>query len=117
MNYVQKLYELTLELQALLNEEITDKNRAEIIEEINVLVETREEYIKKLLPPYTTEEKMLGRKLISVNADIQEKMQILYSELKLELKNVKKQKKSSRSYMNPYASMQNTGGMFMDSKK
>jgi len=117
MNRVQTLYDLSEELRELLNKEITDKNRAEIIEETNELVEKREEYINALQPPYTNEEKDLGKKLIPLNTDIQEKMQKLYEALKLEMKNVRKQKKSNRSYVNPYASVRYTDGMFMDSKK
>lgn len=117
MNRVQKLYELTEELRGLLSSEITDDNRAEIIEKTNELVEKREAYISALHPPYTEVEKALGEKLIPLNTEIQEKMQRLYDTLKLEIKNVKKRKKSNRSYINPYASTQNTDGMFMDSKK
>ncbi|GAB3802852.1 flagellar protein FliT [Virgibacillus kimchii] len=117
MNRVKTVYELTVELQHVLNQEITDKNRAEIIEKTNVLVEKRAAYINQLHPPYTMEEKELGKKLISLNTEVQTKMQWLHDTLKSELKNVKKQKRSNRTYINPYSSMQNTDGMFMDSKK
>ncbi|MFA1821350.1 flagellar protein FliT [Virgibacillus oceani] len=117
MNRVQTVYEISEALQELLNKEVTDKNRAEIIEETNVLVDKRENYINALQPPYTNEEMEIGKKLISLNAEIHTKMQQLYAELKLELKNVRKQKKSNRSYINPYANVRNTDGMFMDSKK
>jgi flagellar protein FliT len=117
MNRVQTVYELTVNLQEWLNQEISEKNRAEIIEKINALVEKREEYIDALKPPYTMEEKELGKKIIPLNTEIQTKMQQLFDDLKLEMKNIRKQKKSNQSYVNPYASVQNTDGMFMDSKK
>ena len=117
MNRVQIVYDISEELLTLLNKEFLDKNRAEIIEKTNILVDKREKYINVLQPPYTDEEKELGKKLISINTEIQTKMHQLYDEVKLELKKVKKQKKSNRSYVNPYANVQNTDGMFLDSKK
>jgi flagellar protein FliT len=117
MECLRILSELTEELHEVLHQEITDKNREEIIGRINSLVERRAVYINKLQPPYSREEIELGKKLISLNTEIQTKMHELRDMLKSEIKNVKKQKKSNRSYTNPYASMQHTDGMFMDSKK
>ncbi|MBP1971163.1 flagellar protein FliT [Virgibacillus natechei] len=117
MNRLTSLYEITLNLKHVLDKEITAKNREEVIEKVNQLVEKRSQYIEELVPPYTEEEKQLGQQLVQLNEAIQVEMNHLFSQLKTEMKQVKKQKKSNRTYTNPYKSIQAMDGMFMDSKK
>ena len=59
----------------------------------------------------------LAKKLVPINEDVQNKMQVIFTDLKTEMKQVKQQKKSNQSYTNPYKSVQTMDGMFMDRKK
>lgn len=117
MNKVQKLYDMTKKLYDILNQPITNYNREEVIKQINTLVEKRGHYIDRLAPPYTNEEKKIGQDIIRFNKKIQEHMQQLFNDLKIEMKQVKKQKRSNRSYTNPYESVRALDGMFLDQKK
>lgn len=117
MDRIQQVYEVTNKIKTLLDQNITAKSRESVIEELNDLIEKRGNYMEKLTPPYTEEEKEIGKELVMMNNHIQKKMHLLFAELKLEMKQVKKQKKSNQSYTNPYKNVHTMDGMFMDSKK
>ncbi|WP_379602382.1 flagellar protein FliT [Oceanobacillus profundus] len=117
MNRAEPVYELTMQMKQLLNQEITGKTRESIIEQLTALITQRGIAMKALNPPYTEAEKQLGKELMQVNEEIQSKMQMLFLDLKKEMKQVKMQKKSNQSYTNPYKNVQTMDGMFMDSKK
>lgn len=116
MNYLEKVYEITFELKELLDQDITPKNREEIINKLNQLIEARGKWMDQLQPPYTEAEKELGEKIYSLNIGIQNKMQQLFTDLKLEMRQVRKQKKTNESYTNPYKNVHVSDGTFMDSK-
>lgn len=117
MNRLEKLYEVTMELKDLLDQPISSKNREDIIKQITVLIDQRGEQMEKISPPFSTEENEYGKKIIVLNQHIQSKMNQLFAELKQEMKNVKKQKKSKQTYSNPYKDVQLMDGMFLDSKQ
>lgn len=117
MDHIQGLLLLTEQLQELLDREITSKNREKTIEQIDYLIEMRGKYLQKVAPPFTEEEKEVGRQIIDKNVFIQKKMDCLFSNLKDEMRQVKQKKQSNRSYLNPYKSVQALDGMFMDKKK
>ncbi|MBN6206869.1 hypothetical protein JYK21_10395 [Ralstonia pickettii] len=116
MDYLEKVYEITIELKELLDQNITTKNREEVINKLNQLIETRGKWMDQLQPPYTEAEKELGEKIYALNTGIQNKMQQLFTDLKLEMRQVQKQKKTNVSYTNPYRNVHISDGTFMDSK-
>lgn len=117
MNRLEKIYELTLELKKLFDQKIQTRNREEVIVRLNELLEIRGEYMKQLTPPYTEEETKLGQQLIPMNEQIEKQIQKLFHDLKKEMRQFKKQKKSNQSYLNPYEQVQTNDGMFLDKKK
>lgn len=117
MDRLADIYEITREMEQLFEQEISHKNRAAIISEANLLIEKRGNLINKLTHPFTEEEKQTGEKLVTMNDHIRTKMDMLFGELKKEMKQVKKQKSSTRNYMNPYRDVRVMDGMFLDSKK
>src|SRR5690625_1783204 len=117
MSNVAKLYNLTKELYDLLNQPITSNNREDVIQQINELVEERGNYINELTPPYSEQDKKMGQTIVRLNKQIQHQMQTLFNDLKVEMKQVKKQKRSKRSYTNPYEQVRSVDGMFLDQKK
>ncbi|MGM8212559.1 flagellar protein FliT [Virgibacillus sp. W0430] len=117
MNQLEQLYERTMELEQVLAQPITAKNRDEVIVVINTLINEREKCMENLRPPYTEEEKQLGKQIIERNETIKKKMDELFEHIKQDMKQVKKQEKSSRSYINPYGKFQTTDGMYLDSKQ
>ncbi|MFD2044998.1 flagellar protein FliT [Ornithinibacillus salinisoli] len=117
MNRLESVHHITLQLEDILDQDVSAKNRQSIIEKITSLLEKRGSYMDEVSPPFTSEEKVLGEKLVQLNKSIEAKMQKLFSELKVEMKQAKKQKKSNRTYVNPYDKVQTMDGMFMDHKK
>ncbi len=116
MDCLEKVFEITIELKELLERHITSQNREEIINKLNQLIEARGKWMEQLQPPYTAAEKELGEKIYSLNIEIQNKMQQLFTDLKLEMRQVQKQKKTNQSYTNPYRNVHVSDGTFMDSK-
>ncbi|WP_010647606.1 flagellar protein FliT [Oceanobacillus massiliensis] len=117
MNRAKPVYDITLQIQALLSQEITAKSRESAIEKLNELVHERGHHMESLVSPYTAEEKQLGNEVLLLNNEIEKKMHILFADLKMEMIQVKRQKKSNQSYTNPYKHVHTLDGMFMDSKK
>lgn len=117
MNQLQKIYDVTKQLEEVLHEKVNAKDRDTVIEQVNHLVEQRGELLNEITPPYTEEEKKLGKELVTLNEQIQVKMNTLFDDLKLEMKQVKKQKKSNRTYVNPYENVKSLDGIYLDSKK
>ncbi|MCM3740220.1 flagellar protein FliT [Oceanobacillus luteolus] len=114
---LKKVHELTLQLQKLLEDPISSGEREVVIEQLNELIEERGKYMEHISPPYTDEEKHLGERIFRMNVDIQAKMQHIFSDLKLEMKRMKKQKKTQQSYINPYKNVSSSDGSFLDKKK
>lgn len=114
---LSELLQVTEQLKEVLNVPVTSANREEIIEQTNALIEKRETYIAKIETPFSVEEKQIGEQIIDLNIFIQKQMEQLFSDLKVEMKQVKQKKQSNRLYVNPYKSTQAIDGMYMDEKK
>jgi len=117
MNRLDALYEVTMKLYHLLNEPVPAKDRETVIKQVNELIEQRGNLLQDIIPPFTEKEKKIGEEIVLFNEHIQKQMHVLFNELKGEMKQVKKQKKSNRTYTNPYKKIGSVDGMFMDSKK
>ncbi|RDW15672.1 flagellar protein FliT [Oceanobacillus chungangensis] len=117
MNRLESIYDLTLELKKLLDEPMTAKSREAVITDLNRILIKRGVEMENINAPLSTEEQNLGKKLVPINEAVQKKMQVMFTDLKTEMKQVKQQKKSNQSYINPYKSVQAVDGMFMDRKK
>lgn len=117
MNRLEKLYEITIQLKEILDQEITSNERGAVIEQVNKLIDKRSVYLERVTPPFSEEESVIGKKLVLLNEEIQKRMLELFSDLKSEMKQVKKQRKSNMSYTNPYKNVKSPDGMFMDRKE
>ncbi|WP_042142663.1 flagellar protein FliT [Paucisalibacillus sp. EB02] len=117
MNRIQPIFEITEDMDKILSGDMTNNDRQRVIEEINTLLIKRDSYMELISEPYSDEELALGKKLLPTNQKIQQKMNLLFAELKTEMKQMKKQKNSNRKYTNPYENVQTIDGMFMDKRK
>lgn len=117
MNRLKPVMDVTKSMQQLLEQEITNKNRETVIEELQQKIEERGLLLQKLTEPYTEEEETLGTEIVKLNQQIETKMNTLFHHLKMEMKQMKKKKKSNNSYINPYQHVQSSDGIFMDNKK
>ena len=117
MNRVQALYDTTSELDLLVSQIVTAENREEVVHSLTALLNVRSEQMDKLKPPFTPEEKQLGKELLPLNERINKQVQQIFEQLKVDLRTIKKQKQSGKKYINPYASMQTLDGRFLDKRK
>lgn len=117
MDRMNQLYTITEKILTTLKGDFqTNDERMKVIGEVNGLLEDREEVLKTILPPYTDNEKVIGRKIVDLDQEIQEKMEVLYLTVRDDLKYLKQKKDSNLSYMNPYGKMETIDGMYMDNK-
>lgn len=117
MNRLEEIYNLTKRMEETLDQSITSQNRESIIKEITALIEKRGTSMDKLTPPFLVEEKLLGKKVVKLNENIEKEMESLFETLKKDMRQVNKQKESNRTYINPYGNIKSTDGMYLDSKQ
>ncbi|UOQ48293.1 flagellar protein FliT [Gracilibacillus caseinilyticus] len=117
MNIVKELYRITQDIDQLLNQSIVQSNRADVLTNVQSLLDEREVLMKKLHTPVSNEDKELGQSLLLLDKQIQKRMNELFNKVKLDMKLVKKQKTSNQKYLNPYKNIANFDGTFLDKKK
>jgi len=117
MNRLDELYETTKQILGSLDADY-DKfdKREEIIAKLNELLEKRATIIKQIAPPYSVEEESIGKKIVTMDSQIKTKMEHLFTTVQADLKQLKQQKESNISYMNPYKNMKTVDGMYLDNK-
>ena len=111
------VYQITKQLEELLSVQVTSKNRAEVIDQVDELLEQRQKHLIQIYPPYSEQEKQVGKQVVQMNKHINQKMQIIFDALKKDIQQMNHQRKSTNSYTNPYKNVQTIDGMFMDSKQ
>lgn len=117
MNRVTKVYEQTkklLELLAKLEANEIDRDQTTI--EIDRLIAEREQLIHALKEPYTDEEMVVGKKIVTLNIRLEREMGSLFNHIKKDMKKVKQNKNLNYSYINPLGDMKTTDGMYIDNK-
>jgi len=117
MNRLQPVVDISKRLDALLNDETYDGDRDSLINQATGLIDERGILMEKLIAPFSEEEMQMGKLLIPLNSKIEQRMNMLFNELKLEMKELKQQKRSKQQYKNPYKDVEVMDGMFVDSKK
>ncbi|MFP7170858.1 flagellar protein FliT [Terribacillus sp. 7520-G] len=117
MNRVQALYDTTSELDVLVSQPVTAENREEVVHSLTELLGIRSEQMDELKPPFTNEEKQLGKALLPMNERISKHVQQIFEQLKMDIRMINKQKQSGKKYINPYASMHTFDGRFLDKRK
>lgn len=115
MNELQQFYDATVKLIELLeNEQLT---RDEKIEQTAKLLALREGLMKKIKPPFSSEEEKLGRQLIPLNQKFQKLLEDEKAVIQGDMLLLKKQKDSNKKYTNPYESLVTVEGGFYDKRK
>ncbi|GAA5415646.1 hypothetical protein Pryu01_00677 [Paraliobacillus ryukyuensis] len=116
---MNQLYDLTKNLFFLLDKSVSKNltEREQTIQKVTESLEKREILLSQIKPPYTDEEKRVGAELIPLEQKIQQRLTLLFNNLKSDMKNVKKQKSSNQKYINPYQSLAHFDGSYLDKKK
>ncbi|GAB4072941.1 hypothetical protein GCM10028778_06040 [Barrientosiimonas marina] len=116
MEKVQELLALTQQMEKLLDGDIYAENRDDVMANVQDLLEKRDKLLHQIEPPFADDESDMGQQVIEINHRVERKMNEQFAELKQVMKQVKQQKKSNRSYINPYAQVKTADGMYMDSR-
>ncbi|MCM3663580.1 flagellar protein FliT [Mesobacillus subterraneus] len=114
MNAINEFYKITVELVRLL--ENSQAERDVKILQVEALMAQRETLIMEITPPYSQEEMEVGRKLIQVNARLEQVLQEEKVSIQKDIKALQIKKESSWKYANPYQNV-SPDGMFYDKKK
>jgi flagellar protein FliT len=115
MNHVQKCYDVTERLYEVVFSSFEEERREEVIKKIDNLLQNRESLLQGIKSPFTLEEKEMGRKILTWNVQIDQKLIELRNEIKKDMNNVNKKKSTAKKYNNPYESIQ-SDGFFYDKK-
>ena len=112
MGPVSQFYERTKELITIL--ESADERDGKI-SSVETLLDERENLMKEMVPPFSPDEVVVGKKLVQLDSRL---MQLLQSEKILIQKDIKKlqaKKESNNKYVNPYDNL-STDGVFYDKR-
>lgn len=94
----------------------SDEERTEFIEQINVLLDSREEAIQRL-DKTTISTHSSYNHLLELDKSINERLVKVMNAVKGDLKDLQQKKRHETSYTNPYAATQTLDGMYFDNKK
>jgi len=84
---------------------------------MNGLLSKRSALQEKISPAFTRAEIPLGKRVIFINTEGKEEVDLLFEEIKKEIKQINQHKHSNKSYENPYISVNTMDGMFLDQRK
>ncbi|WP_281975966.1 flagellar protein FliT [Halobacillus litoralis] len=107
---------ITNKLDEVVHQQVTEKNRTAVIDEVEVLLDKRASMLENLPEP-SQEEKPLVKEVLQRDLKINQKLEFLFDGLKDDMRNMKKQKSSKQRYINPYQSVSGYDGMYLDHKK
>ncbi|MFB7639493.1 flagellar protein FliT [Peribacillus butanolivorans] len=111
---IQTFHDLTVELLAVL-EDRTIAERDDKIERVTQLIDQRDELLSQIEPPFTGKEQQLGRATMLLNQQVDRLLYLQKLEIKRDIQEINKKKKSSNKYTNPYESL-SIDGVFYDKR-
>ena len=114
MNAVKEAYKLTLKLQQELSQK--EHERDKHIRNIEQLLDNRDTAIKLIKPPFSEEEKELGRAMVKLNDSIDEKLREIRFNISKDIKALKNRERGQTRYVNPYGTT-SRDGTFYDKRK
>ncbi|MDQ0214910.1 flagellar protein FliT [Oikeobacillus pervagus] len=113
MSVVQECLIVTKQLLDLVQRPIDETEREEILDEIERLLEKREDLLPKIQPPFTVEEERMGKQIMAWNRLLDGHLKKIRLQIQADMQEVKKKKTSVQKYVNPYKSLQ-SDGVFYD---
>lgn len=94
----------------------SEEERTEFIDQINILLDTRDEAIQGLDKTTFSSHSSYYR-LLELDKSINERLEKVMNAVKGDLKDLQQKKRHETSYTNPYAATQTLDGMYFDNKK
>lgn len=119
MDLINQLLQVSAKLFQHLSEIPSGEERTAFIEKINELLDERGVIVKKLQEQNFKydETNETHTTLYKLDQGIRKRLDILYNEVKMDIKNLNITKKHGMQYINPYASVQVMDGRYYDKRK
>jgi flagellar protein FliT len=114
MEAIGAFQNVTMELIETLQQE--EHDRDERITKIQSLLNQREELLKLIKPPFSPQEKELGKQLIKLDQQVKGLMGKQKIDIMRDMQSARMKKQSNQKYTNPYESM-GVDGIFFDKQK
>jgi flagellar protein FliT len=111
---VKHFHQLTIELIRLLEHRHAERDQK--INMVGELLDQREDLMREIVPPYTPEEAELGKRIVQLNAKLDQLLKTEKISIQKDIKNLQAKKESNTKYVNPYQNL-STDGMFYDKRK
>lgn len=116
MATVTDLLEKTKQLHDLLAGEEFKDHRTNAIEELNHLLNDRQEIIDSLPAAFSDDDKILGKKINELNLFVQDRIEFYMKAIKNDLTLTRKKRQMTEKYIKPYQNI-SRDGMFLDKRK
>lgn len=119
MGAVENLLTASKNLYSHLTNIPTEDKRDDYIEQINLLLDVREQSIKELtsIELSTLKNHELYESLLKLDRGIGTELEKIMTVIKTDIKSLQQKKRRESSYTNPYAATQSIDGMYFDNKK
>lgn len=119
MDLTTQFLQVSAKLYQHLSSFPSGEERAEFIHEVNELLDERGAIVEKLREQsfQYDESNEIHVALYKLDKGIRERLDILFNEVKADIKNLHNTKKYEMQYINPYASVQAMDGRFYDKRK
>src|SRR5699024_4552662 len=81
MSRLDQVYHVTKKIEKLLNQTNTNESREKVIVEVTALIEERGQLMEHLVPPFSAQEELLGKEIVALNKQIEQRMELLFETL------------------------------------
>ena len=109
-------HDVTSELLALMTCETTEEHRDAMILSIDGFLDRRDSLQPNIVAPFTSEEEVLGKELLALEAEVEKKLSVLTLQIKSNISESQLKKGTIKNYINPYGNVARDG-TFYDTKK
>lgn len=116
MGEIEQLLEASEKLYSHLTTIPSEEERTEFIEQINVLLDEREQAIQAVDASAIASHSLYDH-ILELDKGINVRLQKVMDIVKGDIKDLQQKKRHESSYSNPYAATQTIDGMYFDNKK
>ncbi|MGG3841783.1 flagellar protein FliT [Anoxybacillus kestanbolensis] len=116
MSVVSELLHITKAMVELLREPVEKDGRDAVIEQIEQLLEKREQLLQHLPNVLTDEQKQTGKELLMLDREANELLHQLKQQIQQDLKQMKQTKEAAHRYHDLYEPL-SIDGMFYDKRR
>ncbi|PJO41188.1 flagellar protein FliT [Lysinibacillus xylanilyticus] len=118
MQLIDQLLQVSANLFKLLGDSPNGEERDEYIDNINSMLDKRGTIIEALIQEgfHLDEQNRIHSTLLELDNGIKERLTAVMNDVKQDMANLQKTKKSEQQYFNPYSNVRVMDGMYYDKK-